>query len=232
MKRVLITGANRGIGLELSRQYAARGERVFAGCRYPEKSSGLEEIARQYPGRVTVLPLDVTDAQGIEDCAGMVQAETDGLDLLINNAAINLGDEALSAVKAEALLQTLQVNAVGAVLVAQKFVSLLKMGVDPKLVNISSEAGSISHMQGFRGYGYYGSKSAMNMYTRCLSLDPEMGGVIVIAMHPGWVRTDMGGMNAHLSPHESALGIIKVTDGLTPEENGKFYTWEGKEYPW
>jgi len=232
MKRVLITGANRGIGLELSQQVAARGDRVFAGCRYPGKASDLGELAARYPGRVTVLPLDVSDSQGIGACADMVQAETGGLDILINNAAINLGDEGLSAVNAWALLETLQVNAVGPVLVAQKFVTLLKNGQNPKLVNISSEAGSIAGMQKFRGYSYYASKSAMNMYTRCLALDPEMAGVIVIAMHPGWVRTDMGGMNAHLSPSESALGIMQVTDGLTPEENGKFYTWEGREYPW
>lgn len=232
MKRVLITGANRGLGLELARQYVARGERVFATCRTPDKARDLGELAARYADRVTVLPLEVTDAQGIEACASLVQAETGGLDVLINNAAINLGDEALSMVKAEALLQTLQVNAVGAVLVAQKFVMLLKNGENPKLVNISSEAGSISRMQAFRGYGYYASKTAINMYTRCLALDPEMVGVIVIAMHPGWVRTDMGGMNAHLSPQESALGIMKVTDALTPEENGKFFTWEGREYPW
>lgn len=232
MKRILITGANRGLGLELSHQYAARGDRVFAGCRSLENASNLEELADRFSGRVTVLPLDVTAAKGIEDCVGLVRAQTDGLDVLINNAAINLGNEALSDVKAEALMKTFQVNAVGAVLVAQKFVSMLKNGVDPRLVNISSEAGSISRMQGFRGYGYFASKSAMNMFTRSLALDPEMAGVIVIAMHPGWVRTDMGGMNAHLSPAESVRGIMEVTDGLTPADSGKFFTWEGQEYPW
>jgi NAD(P)-dependent dehydrogenase (short-subunit alcohol dehydrogenase family) len=232
MKRVLITGANRGIGLELSTQYATRGDRVFAGCRFPEKTGNLEELAARFPGQVNILPLDVTAARGIEDCAGLVQAETDGLDILINNAAINMGDERLSDVKAEALLKTFLVNAVGAVLVSQKFVPILKNGVNPKLVNISSEAGSISHMRQFRGYGYYASKSAMNMFSRSLAFDPEMEGVIVIALHPGWVRTDMGGINAHLSPAESALGIMKVIDGLTPVSNGRFFTWDGREYPW
>jgi NAD(P)-dependent dehydrogenase (short-subunit alcohol dehydrogenase family) len=87
-------------------------------------------------------------------------------------------------------------------------------------------------MDHFRGYGYYGSKAAENMYTRALAFDPETEGITVIAVHPGWVRTDMGGTKAPLSASDSAAGILNVIDALTPEDNGKFYTWEGKEYPW
>jgi NAD(P)-dependent dehydrogenase (short-subunit alcohol dehydrogenase family) len=87
-------------------------------------------------------------------------------------------------------------------------------------------------MDHFRGYNYYGSKAAMNMYTRSLAWDSETEGVTVIAIHPGWVRTDMGGSDAHLSTEQSAKGLMKVTENLTPTDNGKFYTWEGNEYPW
>jgi NAD(P)-dependent dehydrogenase (short-subunit alcohol dehydrogenase family) len=232
MKRVLITGANRGIGLALVRGCAARGDRVFAGCRAPEKAADLGEIAAKYPGEVTILPLDVTDEGSISNCETVVADHVKALDILINNAAVHMDDKTLSKVSPEVLLKTMHVNAVGPVMVAQRFLGLLKVGDDPKIVNISSEAGSISKTTWFRGYGYYGSKAAENMYTRSLAFDPETEGIIVIAVHPGWVRTDMGGPDAHLSTAESAAGILKVTDGLMPEDNGKFYTWEGIEYPW
>ncbi len=233
MKRILITGANRGVGLELTLQLVARGDRVFAGCRSPEKAKGLEEIAARYPGQLTILPLDVTEEGSIVKSAEIVSAEVEALDILFNNAAANFGDETcLSDVKAEVLLKTTHINAVGAVLVAQGFIALLQKGIDPKLVNVSSEAGSITNMTHFRGYHYYGSKAAMNMYTRALAWDPETKGITVIAIHPGWVRTDMGGPDAHLSTAQSAAGLLKVTDGLTSADNGNFYTWEGSKLPW
>ena len=193
MKRILITGANRGVGLELARQCAARGDRVFAGCRSPEKAGALEKIAAEYPGKVTILPLEVTDEGSIAETAARVAAEVEALDILFNNAAANFGDEAsLSAVKAEVLLKATQINAVGAVLMAQGFIALLKKGIDPKLVNVSSEAGSITSMNHFRGYHYYGSKAAMNMYTRSLAWDPETEGITVIC-HPSWLGTNRYG---------------------------------------
>jgi NAD(P)-dependent dehydrogenase (short-subunit alcohol dehydrogenase family) len=233
MKRILITGANRGVGLELARQCVARGDRVFAGCRSRKKASALQQIDSEYPGQLTILPLDITDEASIADSATRVTAEVPAIDILFNNAAANFGDEAgLSAVKAETLLKAVHINAVGAVLVAQGFIDLLQKGIDPKLVNISSEAGSITGMTHFRGYHYYGSKAAMNMYTRALAWDPETEGITIIAIHPGWVRTDMGGPSAHLSTEQSAAGLLRVTDGLNSSDNGKFYTWEGSELPW
>jgi len=232
MKTVLITGANRGIGLEIVRQCAARGDRIFAGCRAPKKATELHELADDFPGQISIVPIEVTAADNISECVQQVEAQTTAIDILFNNAAINLGDEHLSAVSAEGLLQTLEVNAVGPILVAQKFVHLLKNGPNPKIVNISSESGSIGSMTRFRGYGYYGSKAAENMYTRALAWDPETEGIIVIALHPGWVRTDMGGAEAHLSPEQSVTGILVVTSELEPGDNGKFFTWEGDEYPW
>ena len=232
MNRVLITGANRGLGFELVQQFAGRGDRVFAGCRSPGKFIALEAVAEKYPGQVTILPLDVTHPLSIEKSVELVEAEVDALDILINNAAIHLGDEPLSEVKADVLLKTIHANAVGALLVAQKSAGLLKKGHCPKLINISSRGGSISLMDHFRGYGYSGSKAVMNMYTRCLSLDPETDGITFIAFHPGWVRTDMGGPDAHITTAESAEGILQVIEALTPGDNGRFFTWEGKELPW
>jgi NAD(P)-dependent dehydrogenase (short-subunit alcohol dehydrogenase family) len=233
MKRVLITGANRGVGLELARQCAARGDRVFAGSRSPKKAGALQQIAAEHPGQLSILPLEVTDETSIAESAALVADKVAALDILFNNAAANFGDEpGLSSVKAETLLKATHINAIGAVLVAQGFINLLQKGIDPKLVNISSEAGSITGMNHFRGYHYYGSKAAMNMYTRALAWDPETEGIIVIAIHPGWVRTDMGGPNAHLSTEQSTAGLLNVTDGLTLADNAKFYTWEGSELAW
>ncbi len=232
MKRILITGANRGLGLELTRQYAASGQRVFASCRAPQKAAALQAVAAQHQGRVSLHPLDVGQKETIAAAAAQIGSQTEGLDVLINNAAIHLGDEHLAEVQPDRLLQTLQVNAVGPVLVVQAFIDLLRNGQNPQIINISSEAGSISMMKAFRGYGYYGSKAAENMYTRALAFDPEAAGITVIAIHPGWVRTDMGGPDAHLSVAESAAGILKVAAALTPEDNGRFLTWDGQVYPW
>jgi len=232
MKKVLITGVNRGIGLELVRQCAKRGDQIFAGCRVPENAADLKKLATHFPTQITILPLEMTTETSITECAIQVEAKTNSLDIIFNNAAINLGDESLSAVSAAGLLQTIHVNAVGPMIVAQKFVHLLKNGTNPKIVNISSESGSISNMTRFRGYAYYGSKAAENMYTRALAWNPETEGITVIALHPGWVHTDMGGSEAHLSTQQSVAGILKVTTGITPADNGKFFTWEGNEHPW
>lgn len=232
MQRILITGANRGVGLELVRQCLARGGRVFAGCRRPQQSEALLKLAELTKPNLTLVQLDVTDERSLEEARKLVGSSVEGLDLLFNNAAINLGDEQLTTVSAAKLAETLQVNAIGPLLVAQRFFDLLQAGDSPRLVNVSSEAGSITRMRHFRGYGYYGSKAALNMYTKSLSLDPNLSGVTVIALHPGWVRTDMGGPMATLSGEESARKILAVVDRLTPQDNGKFYTYTGDEYPW
>ncbi len=232
MRRVLVTGANRGLGFELARQCLARGDQVFAGCRQPEQATALHSLATAYEGRLTVLALDVTDEGMLHASKAIVSAQTDALDLLFNNAAIHPGEESITALKAETLIDTFRVNAVGPMLVARYYLDLLKAANTPKIINISSEAGSISRMQHYRGYAYYASKAALNMFTRALAWDEHLAGVIVIAMHPGWVRTDMGGDLAPLSPVDSVAGILRVADGLDGASTGRFYTYEGDEYPW
>jgi len=232
MKRTLITGANRGVGLELARQSLERGDRVFAGCRNPGQAVDLHTLGAAHPGQLTVLTLDVTDEASLDASKEVVRAQVEALDVLFNNAAILLGDETIANLDAETVMQTLRVNSLGPMLVAQRYLDLLKAGNAPRIVNISSEAGSISRMMHFRGYAYYGSKAALNMFTRALAFDPNAQGVIVIALHPGWVRTDMGGSTATLSPSESVQGILKVAHSLTRADVGKFYTYAGDEYPW
>ncbi|MGD9099841.1 MAG: SDR family oxidoreductase [Anaerolineae bacterium] len=231
-ERVLITGANRGIGLELVRQCLEQGDHVFAGCRQPQQATELHALAAAHPGQLSVLTLDVTDQESLDASRETVRAQVEALDVLFNNAAVHLGDETIRDLDVERLVRTFRVNAVGPVLVAQCYLDLLKAGNAPRIVNISSEAGSISKMERHRGYAYYGSKAALNMFTRALAWDENVEGVVVVAVHPGWVRTDMGGSMAPVAPADSAQGILRVTAGLTRADSGKFYTYQGDEYPW
>jgi len=136
MDRILITGANRGIGLELVRLCAARGDRVFAGCRAPEQASALKGLSAKYLDQISLLPLEITDAESVSRCFEQVSAETDALDLLINNAAIFSAGETLRTFNAEKAAQQWTVNAIGQMLVAQKALDLLKAGTAPKIINI------------------------------------------------------------------------------------------------
>lgn len=230
MKRVLITGANRGIGLELTRQCLARGDRVVACCRKPQLAAELQSLAT--PNQLSVLELDVAAEPTIDAARERLQADVEALDLLFNNAGANFGGETITNFSAETTMRLIRVNAIGPLLVAQRMRELLRAGSSPKIINISSEAGSIAQMQRFRGYSYYGSKAALNMFTRSLALDKDLEGIIVVALHPGWVQTKMGGRLAPLPVADSVEGIFNVVDHLTPADSGKFLTHEGKEYPW
>jgi NAD(P)-dependent dehydrogenase (short-subunit alcohol dehydrogenase family) len=232
MQRVLITGANRGVGLELVRQCLLRGDRVFAACRNPSAAAALHALASQHPGRLSLHTMDVTDEESIANASCQVQAETLALDMLINNAAILPGHETIRDVTSARLVSVNQVNAVGTLLVVQCFLDLLLKGESPRIIQISSEAGSISSLNHLRYYSYGGSKALLNYYTRALAFDPNLKNVIVAAVHPGWVRTDMGGLDADLSAEESARGILQVAASLTPADSGKFLNWRGKELSW
>jgi len=232
MLRILITGANRGIGLALTQQYLQRGERVFATCRQPAEASALAELAAAYPDQLSALPLDVTDAAAIDAAAEAVTTQVDGLDLLINNAGFFPKGEKLGKLDAETMLYTFHVNAVAPILVVQRFLGLLRAGNDAKVVNISSQLGSLNRTTDGGRYSYNSSKAALNMLTRVLAHDLRADGIAVVAVHPGWVQTEMGGMNATLRSQESARGLIALAYRLTIADTNKFYTWEGREHPW
>lgn len=230
--RALITGANRGIGLEFVRQLAARGDRVYATCRRPDEAAVLNELAAQYGDRVSITALAVTEPGSIAASYAAVAAETDALDLLVNNAAIALADGGWGNFDAEAMAAILTVNAVGPMLVAEQYLPLLQAGVLPKIVNISSGAGSIANRNSVGSYSYGASKAALNFYTRNLSFDVQEAGVIAIAMNPGWVRTDMGGPNAMIEVDESIGGMLNVIDGLALDDSGEFFNYDGGNIAW
>jgi NAD(P)-dependent dehydrogenase (short-subunit alcohol dehydrogenase family) len=233
MERVLVTGANRGIGLEYVRQLANRGDRVFAGCREPDHAEALQALAGRHPGRVVPLALDVTDAAAIDAALRAVAADGPGtLDVVINNAGVSPRGEAFSNLDATAMLDVFAVNSVAPMIVAQRARPLLALASRPRVANMSSSMGSLEKKTYGRHYSYASSKAALNMLTRAAAHDLGDEGIIVVALHPGWVRTDLGGPHAELTVEESVAGLLRVIDGLSADESSLFLTWNGERHPW
>ncbi len=234
----LVTGANRGLGLEWARQLAEPVDHLYATCRRPDAADALAQLADRFPDTVTVVQLDVTDADAIDVVAGRVHEATGAVDLLVNNAGISGGGTAdrFGTVEADTMTEVMQVNAVGPHLMTQAFADLLRAGAAEEetatVVNVTSQLGSIARTAGGGWNSYRASKAALNMCTRLQAEALVDDGVIVVAMHPGWVRTDMGGSNARLSTAESVSGMMAVVHDLTREEAGAFLTHEGEPLPW
>lgn len=233
MKQVLITGANRGVGLELARLLLARGERVIATCRQPEQAGTLQQWAEEFGEQLLVVALDVTDDASVQVARAGLEGAVDRLDMLINNAGILIKTEILSTFDAAIMQRTMDVNVVGVMRVTTQFLDLLRLGHEPKLINISSQLGSLQKMRpGWGRYSYNSSKAALNMVTRMLAFDLQEMGIAVRAIHPGWVQTDMGGAHAAVTTHDSAASILKLADDLTLANTGMFYVYSGEEHPW
>ncbi len=230
--RICITGTNRGIGLELVRRYLERGDQVFAACRKPDKAVELQELKTRYSDHLTIIKLEVTNQDEIETAGQVVEGAVDGLDLLVNNAGMFNDGEKLGNMSPEALLRVFSVNAVAPLMVSQRFFGLLAAGDDPKLVNVSSQMGSLSRKTDGGEYSYTSSKAALNMFTRALTFDLKPKGITTVTIHPGWVQTDMGGEEASLTVQESGAGILQLIDDLTLDDSGRFLSWEGEELPW
>ena len=230
--RVLVTGANRGLGLEWVRQLAARGDTVFATCRRPTKADALNALASQHPNSVKVLAMDVADDESIAAALQKVAAQTDALDVLINNAGVLYENERITNLHSEGLMRAFRINAVGPMMVAQHALPLLRRGERPVIFNTSTMLASLTLKSGSGYCSYSASKAALNMLTRTLAAGLRGEGIIVVAVHPGWVRTDMGGPGAPLTPPQSVRGMAAFLDGLTMAHSGRFWTWEGKEHPW
>ncbi|WP_022836248.1 SDR family oxidoreductase [Salisaeta longa] len=232
----LITGANRGVGYALVHALAPHVDHLFAACRSPESAHDLQAAVASLPATIDLLPLDVTDPAQIDAARATVAATVDGLDLLINNAGVDGGasDDGFGDVTFERMTHTLQVNTVGPHLMAQAFADLLRRAPHPpaRLLNITSQLGSIANTSGGTWQSYKVSKAGLNMCTRLQAGAFDADAVIVASVHPGWVQTDMGGPNAHLTPEASAQGIVAVAQALTPDDSGRFLTHDGETLPW
>ena len=228
--RSIVTGANRGLGLEFTRQLLARGDHVIAACRHPGKASELNHLAGEYPGRLHVLPLDVAEEKSRTAFARELPLVADGIDLLINNAGVLHSGERWGNVSEASLADSLRTNAMGPFLLAQALAPQLADGAT--VANISSGMGSISDDPDFHSPSYRISKAALNMATRMLAKALESRGIPVIALCPGWVRTDMGGSSAQITPAESVSALLQVIDATKPERSGGFFDRFGKPMPW
>ena len=224
---VLISGASRGIGAEFVHQYAAAGWRVHAGCRHPEDAAALGGLGED----VVLHTLQVDDKASIDRLARELKGEP--IDLLIANAGVS-GPRAMApeAVDRESWIEVLQVNAIAPLALAGAFRPHLEKGKGRKAVAISSRLGSMAANDSGGLYAYRSSKAALNAVWRSLSVDWQAPGIACLVLHPGWVRTDMGGPRADISPEESVAGMRRVIDRPGAETNGRFFSWDGAEIPW
>lgn len=232
MSTVLITGANRGIGLEFCRQYAAQGWRVLACSRYPEKSDELNKLASLNPELIKVYALDVADHVEIDRLAQVLADES--IDMLVNNAGIypDSDKSGFGHTDYAEWIQAFRINTMAPLKMAETFAAQIARGRKKIIVTITSKMGSITDNSGGGSYLYRSSKAAVNMVVKSLAIDLKPLGIIAVVFHPGWVKTDMGGPNAMISPEQSVSGIRKVIDGLVPADSGKFFGYDGQAIPW
>jgi len=242
-RHCLVTGANRGLGLEFVRQLLGRGDRVVAACRQPARAHALNQLSGQYPGRLHVLPLDVADpkshAQLAREWALVVDdAQTNRIDLLINNAGVLHAGERFGQVSAADLDDSWRTNASGPFLLTQALAAhLAEAGTDPegngaRVVNLSSQLGSIAALDGFHTPSYAISKAAQNMATALLAHALADRGIVVLALHPGWVQTDMGGAGAQITPARAVKALLAVIDAATIADSGRFLDRRGAGMAW
>ncbi len=229
-KTALITGANRGIGLETAHQLAQRGWQVIATSRTPLSPEARTQLTDTTPN-IHFQTLDVTDPTSITEAATHLQAQLDHLDLLINNAGILLDwNDSILDVSAEVLSQTHRTNTIGPILVTRAFRPLLQRAQNPLVINVSSAAGSLAEMRDWApAYGQ--SKAALNAATIQLNDALKPDDIAVCSVSPGWVRTDMGGPNATRSLEEGAASIANLTDQTPSDLAGRFLR-DTEDIPW
>lgn len=229
MPSVLVTGANRGLGLEFTRQYAESGYRVFATAREPSRASELAKLAK---GRsnISVHPLEVSDPDTIAALAKELSGES--IDILLNNAGtMGPRKQTFGRFDYEGMIETYEVNTLGPLRMAEAFVEQVARSQRKMMVAITSGMGSIADSSG-GSYAYRASKAALNMSYHNLAIDLKARGIIVFVINPGWVQTDMGGASAPTKVEDSIAAMRRVFDGMTLEQSGSFMNYKGGTYPW
>ncbi|MCH6578176.1 MAG: SDR family oxidoreductase [Proteobacteria bacterium] len=226
MPTVLITGANRGIGLEFARQYAEAGYRVHAACRTPGSADALGSLGKG----VKLHALDVTDHGRIEALAAGLEGEA--IDIVINNAGIYGDQQELGKIDYAAWEEVMRVNTLAPLKMAECFLPHLEAGKMKMIASLTSRMGSIAENDAGGVYIYRSSKAALNAAARSLALDLAPRGITVIVFHPGWVKTDMGGAGALIDAETSVGGMRAVIKGAGPKDSGRFFNYDGTEVPW
>ena len=222
--QIVVTGASRGIGLELTKQALEKKSTVLAIARNPKDSKGLQELLKKYPETLQTLQVDLQDPEAMMKISSALKGWKQ-VDVLINNAGIYQKGETT-----EDFLKSFHVNSVIPYFVTKTLFPKLKKSQNPKVIQISSLMGSVQDNRGGGSTVYRSSKAALNMINKNISLEEK--DIVSIVMHPGWVKTDMGGAGAAVEVLDSAAGIWKVIDGLTLKDSGSFIDFQGKHLPY
>ena len=230
MSTVLITGANRGLGFEFARQYTNEGVRVFAACRNPTAAEALRQLEQSSQGGLSIISMDVTDAESVGKAAA--QLKECAIDVLINNAGIGSAARQIGNIDYKSWAHVLEVNTMGPLRVLESFIEPIARSEQKLVVTITSGMGSIADNKTGGSIAYRSSKAAVNMAMRSAAIDLAPRGITCVLIHPGWVRTEMGGPKAPLSPQESVEAMRRLIENLGPKDSGKFYSYKGNEYPW
>lgn len=232
MQHCLVTGANRGLGLAFVGDLLDRGARVLACCRDPAHAEALTALAARHADRLAVQGLDVADPDAIGTLPGTVQRHLPRLDLLINNAGVLVSGERFGNVSSESLVESFRVNAAAPLLITQALAPLLALGERPRVLFISSRIASIAQASEFRTVSYAMSKAALNMAVKRLAVELSPRGIVVLAAHPGWLKTAMGGKSATLDPADAARDLLALIGRVGADETGRFFDRDGSEIPW
>lgn len=232
MDTLLITGANRGIGLEFCKQYAAAGWRVLACCREPDKADALKQLAAHHPNLIQLHALDVTDHAQIERLARTLADEA--IDLLINNAGVYpVADRrGFGHTDYAEWMAAFNINTMAPLKMVEAFVEQIARSQLKLIVTITSQMGSVDDNSSGGSYLYRSSKAAANMVVKSLAVDLKGRGITSVAFNPGWVKTDMGGPNAMIGVEQSVADMRKVIARLTLADTGKFIGNDGVVIPW
>ncbi len=231
MPAVLITGANRGLGLEFAAQYLADGWHVYAACRQPQSAEKLQRLAQHGNKRVDILHMDVTNLSSIDEAATKIRGGA--VDVLINSAGITgKPGQKTGNVDYVSWAQVLDVNTMRPLRVTEAFIEHVARSERKLVVTITSGMGSLADNTSDGSIAYRSSKAAVNMVMRSVAIDLAPRGVSCVLVNPGWVRTDMGGSGATLSVQESVTALRRLIERFGPVQSGKFFNYDGREYPW
>lgn len=232
MNTVLITGANRGIGLEFAAQYAADSWQVIACCRQPQQATALNQLAEQHKGRFFIHQLDVRKFAEIDLLSQKLHDQS--IDILINNAGIYPPPKngEFGHINYDDWLETFKVNTLAPLKMAEAMIEQIARSNSKIIATLTSKMGSIDDNQRGGSYIYRTSKTAVNMVGKSLAVDLQPRGIIAVLLHPGWVQTDMGGHGALISAQQSVTGMKKILDEITPADTGRFFAYDGQPVPW
>ena len=228
---VLITGASRGIGVEMVKYGIEQNWRLFACCRHPQQADALLSLAKLANGRVSVHVVDMDELATIQALA--YELRNEAIDILVNNAGVYGSDNnRFGNVDVASWLNTFQVNSIAPLKVAEALIEQLRMGDKKIIACMTSKMGSMADNGSGNSYIYRSSKAALNAVVKSLSIDLRDDGIKCVALHPGWVKTDMGGPNAEISTRESVTRLFDIMLKLEENDSGRFIDIDGADIPW